>query len=73
MCERITHFCIVAVLFNYFSKIEQPFIVQVFAHTGAIDGDYAVHYLHSAMHTGLLESSHWKVGRSRRGIESKAQ
>ena len=26
MCERITHYCIVAVLFNYFSKIERAFI-----------------------------------------------
>lgn len=29
MCERITHFCIVAVLFNYFSKIERAFVAVV--------------------------------------------
>ena len=39
MCERITHFCIVAVLFNYFSKIERAFIFPVYAHAVEIDGE----------------------------------
>ena len=52
MCERITHFCIVAVLFNYFSKIERAFILPVYAHAVEIDGEFAVHQVHSALHVG---------------------
>ena len=56
MCERITHFCIVAVLFNYFSKIERACIGAVCAHAVEIDGEFAVHQVHSALHVGHLAS-----------------
>ncbi len=52
MCERITHFCIVAVLFNYFSKIERACVGVVCAHAVEIDGEFAVHQVHSALHVG---------------------
>ena len=69
MCERITHFCIVAVLFNYFSKIERAFILPVYAHAVEIDGEFAVHQVHSALHIGHLAAIHWNFGSSRLVIE----
>lgn len=64
MCERITHFCIVAVLFNYFSKIERACIGVVHAEAVEIDGEFAVHQVHSALHIGHLAAIHWNFGSS---------